>query len=87
MSEASFVHSELDARFCPECGYAVGNCPTACSHSPPVRKASPPKPRVSWNLDWLMWAVVCPVCGPLPGYEQREDAEAEAREHRCEDAP
>jgi len=19
-------------RFCPECGYMVGNCPTACSH-------------------------------------------------------
>ena len=26
--------------FCPECGYMVGNCPTACSLAPPLRKAT-----------------------------------------------
>lgn len=47
MSAASNTPKKLELEFCPECGYAVGNCPTACpNHRRPLRiaYADPPYP-------------------------------------------
>lgn len=41
------------------------------------------RPQVTWNREWRLWVIRCEACGEATGYEEREDAETEARNHIC----